>query len=505
MKKVWDFLTSMKTAIYLFIIILILATPGIFIPQKAPFDLYLDRYGNFFGKFFIFLGFDDVYNTWWFTLLLLFLCIIILFCTLSRTKEYFLKTFKPDFSGDVDSIKRHFVNENFVLKGSSETKEKVKETIKKAGFRLRKSKNNSYLFEKGFLSYLGLWILHLSFVIIITGAYYKGQAGVKHHQNGIAGDTIYIPEKIFENPADKGITFTIRDYIKKMFGYEIKEKTPYNMLIFSDWREKIGKPYFMIRIDSLREVHGFDERTQRTFVKDWFTWVSVIDSNKVIKNFTIEVNKPLVYKDIYFYQSTFAPETEKVKSITLLIFKENKSDSISVDSIYIPFEREVFIPGTNYKVKIKKFIPDFMLSEDFEVMTRSFELRNPAVRVSLTDTANGDVFESWLFLLFPDFHGSAKFPLKLQFIDFEPIWITGLEISYHSGMNVIWTGFSLLTLGLILTLYLTHRRISLLFIEKNKDEVEIFIGGYSEKFREKFKSEFAEIVKSLKNIGKKTD
>ena len=84
MKKVWKFLTSMKFAIILLVILSLAMAGGSFIPQKLTFDEYAAQYSERAAAVIIALHLDDVFHSWWFLALFIILCLDIFFCNVTK-------------------------------------------------------------------------------------------------------------------------------------------------------------------------------------------------------------------------------------------------------------------------------------------------------------------------------------------------------------------------------------------------------------------------------------
>src|SRR5690625_6424407 len=77
--KTWNFFSSVKVGVWLIVIALIASGIGtifpqqLYIPENAPSRdpaiFYEDRYG-IFGKIYYQLGFYDLYNSWWYMIII---------------------------------------------------------------------------------------------------------------------------------------------------------------------------------------------------------------------------------------------------------------------------------------------------------------------------------------------------------------------------------------------------------------------------------------------------
>jgi cytochrome c biogenesis protein len=79
-RELVEFFASIKLAMFLFLFIAITATIGTVIQQNERPESYIQEYGENTYRWFLRLGFTDVYHTWWFTSLLGLLCVNSLTC-----------------------------------------------------------------------------------------------------------------------------------------------------------------------------------------------------------------------------------------------------------------------------------------------------------------------------------------------------------------------------------------------------------------------------------------
>ena len=84
LKKIYDFFSSVKLAIILLLTLAVTSIIGTIIEQQQDPDKYLREYGETTYKIFKFLGFTDVYHSWWYVLLLTLLAINLIVCSIKR-------------------------------------------------------------------------------------------------------------------------------------------------------------------------------------------------------------------------------------------------------------------------------------------------------------------------------------------------------------------------------------------------------------------------------------
>ncbi len=98
---------------------------------------------------------------------------------------------------------------------------------------------------------------------------------------------------------------------------------------------------------------------------------------------------------------------EAVK-IEILDKTSNKKETAT-----IKLGSEYAIPGSNIKIKVGDFLPDFRM-DGLSITSASNELKNPAVHVTVHE-GDKEIFNSWLYSNFPTIHPfqHEKYSLKL--------------------------------------------------------------------------------------------
>jgi hypothetical protein len=120
--------------------------------------------------------------------------------------------------------------------------------------------------------------------------------------------------------------------------------------------------------------------------------------------------------------------------------------------------------GDLITIKLVRFEPDFVRNEDGEPSSRSETLNNPAVHLIITENEK-ETKKQWLFLKFPDFHGSTvPADYKIQFKNLTSGYATGIQVTQDPGSSFIWIGSITLILGLFISFFLNPSK----FVEKSR-------------------------------------
>jgi hypothetical protein len=95
------------------------------------------------------------------------------------------------------------------------------------------------------------------------------------------------------------------------------------------------------------------------------------------------------------------PEFVQGKWGGVKLIVEDKSAGSQSD-VAINLGEEYTIPGTELKVKVNEFLPDFVM-DGLTITSKSEELNNPAVNIVVTE-GGSEVFDGWLYSKFPAIH-----------------------------------------------------------------------------------------------------
>jgi cytochrome c biogenesis protein len=181
--------------------------------------------------------------------------------------------------------------------------------------------------------------------------------------------------------------------------------------------------HFSIRLDNF-EVDHYQDGTPKMFCSE-----VTIFTREVAKDGRIEVNHPLSFSDLKLYQTDYG-----VADVGLLF-------TIKDEEVLVREIGERVKTGEG-ELEIISFLPDFVIV-DGSPTTRSFDLHNPAVRVSLY--RDGTHTTSWLFLKFQEYH--KDFPVR--FAEVIPMsYYSTIEVVKDPGAPVVFSGFLALLLGM---------------------------------------------------------
>ena len=187
-------------------------------------------------------------------------------------------------------------------------------------------------------------------------------------------------------------------------------------------------------------------------IRDYLTRAAVIRDGKVVLRKTIEVNDPLIFEGIHFYQSEYGRETGRIRDAEV----ELVSDSLKLDTVLtLPFPERVAFGGGRYGLRLEEFYCDFSIDVGTrKASNRSEKHSNPAVKYVIDDSGGNTLQEGWLFFQHPDFHGAGGSLFTLRPKGYAPAYFTGLQVRKNPGVPLVLTGIVIMSLGLVLIFYL---------------------------------------------------
>jgi len=449
-KSFIELFTSLKTAIFLMIFLSVISIAGTLIPQAREEMFYIKEYGFNLFRIFKSLGLTDLYHSWFFILLLSLLNINVFLCFLKRL-NWKLENLKKD--------KNRYATEKLIkgMKNSAKlmfpgtlscAKEIIFDRLGSKRFKIKEKisgESVSIMSSKGLIGQFGSDIIHLSILIIILGAFI-------------------------------GTVFGFKDFI-----------------ILNEGEERhIAQGGFNLRLDKFN-IEFYKDTSKP---KDYFSTLAVLENNKEVLTKTIEVNDPLRYKGIWFYQSSYGQAWRVIKRAAFKI-KDNKKNA-KEKIVTLDFNKDFSLPELGLKLKMIDFVADFIFDTNTkQVFSKTTEHRNPAVLLEVYE--NGKLTSRpWIFLNFPEAHSIQRKDSRFTFqlVNYNPIPFSGLQVTKDPGVNIVWLGSFLLTLGMILAFTVSHKKLWF-FLKESQGKIVIMMGGSVNKNQLGFEKEFSRITEDM--------
>jgi len=450
---IWRVCISLRLTLSLLFILSGACIIGTFVPQKAHYAEYVRLFGETGARLIDACLFYDLFGSWWFQAAMGFFSLNLVCCTLHRAP----RIWSALRSGRSMPGPEHLAALGCCKTASIETldaacQERFAKELSAVLGRpsiLRHEQGISFFAEKGRWSRLGFLFTHAALLLVIGGAL-LGRLGFQGSM------------QLYEG-----------------------ERSDMVALSNGTGHEQLG---FSLRCNSF-EVSLY-ENTGRP--KSYTSSLTVIENGHAVLTKQIRVNDPLVYRGIYFYQSTYGADPSGRGAVELEISSPGAPDPRLVR---VDVGSSAVLPETGDELFVDRFLPDFALDEDSRPFSRSGELNNPAVL--LRCRRNGQqLFASWLFSLFPDFHGQQTAPYRIKITNFEPRRFTGLQVTRDPGVALVWAGCALLLAGMYTAFFCSHRRVWV-YCEPGGEGLLVTVAGEANKHKAAFKKEFTALCGRL--------
>ncbi len=454
-RAVWKLLASVKLTIFILIALAAVSIIGTFVEQNKPIETYYQAYGQKWADIIMFLKFDSMYNSEWFSVMMLMLLVNIVACTYERFPSKWRSLLKKDKSFDPSMIDRLSTRRSFTLgKNTADTKSHILAVLKKKRYKFQEFKAGdgtvSIFAWKGLIGRFGSDITHVSLFVIILGAVIGSYWGYKDFRAVIVGETIRVPDVDFHLRLDKF------------------------------WMEYYPSGQ----------------------IKQYNSMLTVVEDGKDVLNKHIWVNEPLFHKGVRFYQSSYGTAWNMVEEIEISL-KNIKTNEVS-KSVNIKWGGSAEIPGTEYVARLSGYVSDFAFDEDSRtVYSKSGEVKNPAVQIDIYK--EGDLISRpWLFFNFPGLiQAIPKTDHDLILTGFRNLPYSGLSITKDPGTNIVWIGSGIMGVGFYLAFFVFYKRIMVRI--KPGSDAEVGIAGVINKNQLGFEKEFRILVETITGIEEDYD
>jgi cytochrome c biogenesis protein len=458
LKKVWKLFISLRLTIVLLIVLSAVCVIGTVVPQNAAEQDYQHLYSPSTYGLLKAMGITDMYHCWWFMVALgLFTCNLAA-CSLNRLSGLRRLLQPPPLAPTEQQLQAMATVKKLNMKKAAPG---LTEAMAQAvGHFLCKptvtsqAGKTSIVAETGRLSYLGFYLTHIGMITVIAGVL-LGTMGYQGFMQLNEGET--------------QSTVTLKN---------------------SSAQKELG---FSLRCDKF-EVSYYD----KGMPKDYKSWLTVVEDGKDMMKKVIEVNDPLIYKGIYFYQSSYGQSAAQGGEVLVRI---GPAGAQQAREYRVRPKQRFALAGTQDEAVVDTVLPDFAM-DNGKYFSRSDEPNNPAASVVIFRSGK-ELESTWTFMKFPDFHRKQGTAYEVQLVQLYTSYYTGLQVTRDPGVNVVWLGCIFLITGICMAFFMSHRRVYLV-IEEKDGGVRAMVAGSASKNRQAFAAEFNRFFEQLKSLEKQS-
>jgi len=452
----WAFFSSIKLTLVLLIVLAATSIVGTIIPQNEGAMEFARDLSPGMLEVFTTLQLFDVYHSYWFIVLIILLAVNLIVCSINRLPAIFriLRAApRPDRAKPFEETPP---DQTFLAELS------VAEAAVKAGETLRKSYGNvavkevggvTCLYgEKGRFSLFGVYLVHLSVLVILLGGLVGFRYGFEAFTSIPEGETVD--------------TVTLR---------KTREPRP------------LG---FGVECVDFR-IEFYPNGTP----KEYRSEIRFIDGDEV-REVSVLVNHPATFQGIKFYQSAY--DVIPGRRVEVLVSKEPSSQETALE---VEQGNPLPLPGGDGSFVVDDIRQDFMRMG-----------LGPAARISVLPPGSEPV-SFWVFLhpehlqarfgpimkQFPQLNPSAFEPYTFALKEVETRYTSILQVNRDPGVPLVWAGFFLIIFGLFVTFFTYHRRLWIR-IEPSGSGSRVRVAGSSSKNPIGLERELKQLVFRLKKI-----
>ncbi|MED0949264.1 cytochrome c biogenesis protein ResB [Bacillus mobilis] len=454
--KIWSFFSSVKVGVWLIVITLAASTIGTIFPQEmyitpgvAPAEYYKKEYG-FLGQLYYQLGFNNLYGSWWYMILIASIGISLVICSLDRVIPLYKALKKQGVKRHPSFLKRQR------LYGTGTPQdgdlEKIQMNLKKTNYNV-KVEDGNILAEKGRFSRWGPYVNHIGLIIFLFGAMLRFLP------------SMYVDEALWLRDGEtKEIPGTDGQYYLKneKFIKEVYDKSK-DKEVFDEAIDRVGDKMIAKNFQTnavLYKVVGENIAGQKPKLEK-------------VKEAEIRVNEPMKFDQFAVYQVDYKESEFKSMSFNLQNKENNqKWGPIKVD---LTNPTEKYDLGNGYSLELLSYFPDFYFDESGRPNTKTKLPNNPAFvfKMFTPETPDGEVsFVGIQQNIEPD--GNNKY--KMSFAGVEMQNATALTVRKDLTLWILGIGGFIFMVGVIQGMYWNHRRI---WIQRVNDEW--WIAGHTNK------------------------
>jgi cytochrome c biogenesis protein len=442
MDRVWDFFISVKLAIVTLIVLASTSILGTIIEQNQPPEKYHQLYEDWAFALMDRMNLFDMYHSMWFLLMLVLFTVNLTCCTIDRFPKMLKVVRNPRTKLDGSLEKSLSLSDRWKKKGTlSEWAGKYSEALSGsfAKPKITEEGGEVHLYaETGVASRFGVYVTHLSIVIIFIGAIVGNVAGFKGYVNITEG------QSITRVPVRGGILM-----------------------------QDLG---FTVRCNAF-SLETYPSGQPKAYKSD----LSVIDGGREVVRKTIVVNDPLQYKGIWFYQSSYGQAEGATAQVTFA-----RKDGTPVSTLALAANEPVPIEGYG-----------IVRGVDYQP---NFQGKGPALQV-VAEKPGQPAASFWLVQGRPDLDRERGDSLVFSFRGLSSKMFTGLQVAKDPGVNIVWLGCALMVIGLIMAFFLSHQRVWIRLAKGTDGRVEVVLAGSASRNRLAFEKRFEKLQTGVKATG----
>ncbi len=448
----WNTFSSVKLTLVLLIILAITSIFGTVVPQQQEAIQFAQKLSPGLMRFFESLQLFDMYHSVWFRLLIGALALNLIICSLDRwpkTWRLFSSSPKPDRMRLFEDLPS---DQCFDVNGKIEDISNSVKASLGGHFKRNETKTTNrgvfFYCEKGRYSHFGVYLVHFSVLLILIGGIFGSLFGFEAFVNLAEGETV-------------------------------------NKVMLRDGRatKDLG---FDLRCEKFI-VEFYDNGAPKLFQSD----LSFLRDGKTHLTGSLQVNHPITFQGITFYQSSYG--TIPGNAVRVTVTEQDGQN------------RATFVAGLGESIKLTGNKGEFIVAD----IKPDFMRMGPAIRI-VGRPPEGEEIAFWIFQeydaiknrfpgifdQFPKLNPSSFSPFTFFLDEIESKYYTGLQVNRDPGVALVWTGCFAMVFGFFVTFFSSHRRFWVR-VSAAKSRIRVSAAGRTNKNQIGLERELDQLVSRL--------
>lgn len=456
--KIWNFFSSVKVGVGIIVVLLVASAIGTILPQQQYINVlstdeagikayYADVYGEI-GKIYHFLGFHDLYNSFWFIILVGLLAISLIIASLDR----FVPLYKSLKNQRVLRHKSFMTKQRIYAEGAApeDTLQKSEEKLKQLKYNVTVDKNG-LLAEKGRFSRWGPYVNHIGLIIFLFGVMLRMMPG------------FYVDETLWIREGETRAIPEAPGYFLENLGFTVETYTG------EGDEEQFG--------EALERVGTVAKNYQTDIVLYKAPESSVAgatDDMEMEKEHAIRVNQPLKFDGYAVYQMDF--KQNELRAMTFDLTNKETEESLGSMTVDLTNPAKSYEMDNDTRVDLLGYYPDFSGFENGEPQTATPVPNNPGflVRMFTPETPDGEVS---FIVIQNTIEPLGENQYKLTFQGAETRDVSGLTVRKDRTLPILGLGGLIFMIGVAQGMYFNHRRF---WIQQQADG-SVVLAGHTNK------------------------
>jgi cytochrome c biogenesis protein len=423
---IWEFFASVRLTVILLLSLAATSVIGTLVPQNESPMAYQQAFGEFLYRLMAALDLFDMYRAWWFQLLIVLLALNIIVCSVERLTALsgILFVRHPVFK--IARFQKAKNRQEFSVEAPAADLQAryMAALASQFGYRRVEPQGEGFVIfaEKWRWTRLGVYVVHLSIVVLLVGSLIGSIFGFEGYVN--------IPEN---------------------------ESTDTIRLRFSN--QPVTLP-FTIRCDDF-DVSFYESGAP----KEYRSNLAILENGRTVLTKAIVVNDPLRYRGINIFQSSYGQvphEHEDAEDAAPGEFrlKVTARDSGQAHTLSGAVGDRLNLPDGRGEILLREYVPHLNFGgQDL----------GPGLNLTLTQPGK-EAQEIVLAMRFPNFDKmrGGEFLLAVEGAapqrfrpgqDSGQRFYTGLQVTRDPGVPVVYAGFACMILGLLVTFFMSHQMV----------------------------------------------